>query len=453
MRLRPNRGKIIVAVLLIAAFGVRVAWVEDTRYTPINDAGTYMRLGSEIANSGDYTSEGGAGGSRGPTAYFPPGYPFFIAAVDLLDGHKGGGPTSRRPTRLAQSVLGTVAVALVGLVALEAFGELAGLIALGLAAFYPVLIELDAVLVAENLLVVFELAAVWAALRVRRSARPYAWIVASGVLTGLATLTHENAILIAIPLVLAVWASRARWSGRALGAPAVFVATALITILPWTIRNAVELHHFIPISDETGITLVGTYNSVSAATPGVPYKWRYYFNDIPGERALVAEAPQLSETQLSSRLERQALHYIGNHPFAPLAAGYHNTVRLFELEGSYAWRASARAMGIDAGAAKDGIISFWLLCIVALAGAFTALARRAPRWLWAVPVLFVISSVFVNVETPRFREPIDPFLIMLAACAIATVIERLRGSPVGRELGAAPAARAAELVEVGQRLP
>ena len=36
----------------------------------------------------------------------------------------------------------------------------------------------------------------------------------------------------------------------------------------------------------------------------------------------------------------------------------------------------------------------------------------------------VLSVVFVNVETPRFREPVDPFLVLLAACAMGSVLER-----------------------------
>ena len=42
---------------------------------------------------------------------------------------------------------------------------------MALAAVYPVLIELTGTLVAENLLVVLELAAVWTALRARRAGR------------------------------------------------------------------------------------------------------------------------------------------------------------------------------------------------------------------------------------------------------------------------------------------
>ena len=56
----------------------------------------------------------------------------------------------------------------------------------------------------------------------------------------------------------------------------------MLTILPWTIRNAVVMHHFIPVSDETGITIVGTYNVASAANSQLQYKWRIFYG-IPGE--------------------------------------------------------------------------------------------------------------------------------------------------------------------------
>ena len=73
------------------------------------------------------------------------------------------------------------------------------------------------------------------------------------------------------------------------------------------------MHRFIPVSDENGITLVGTYNPASAANPPVPYKWRIFYA-IPGERALIREAAHLTEPQLGDRLQDQALHYIGDHP-------------------------------------------------------------------------------------------------------------------------------------------
>ncbi len=457
-----------VAALLVAALAIRLANVAGTAYRPRADAGSYMVLASQIAHSGDYANRywpgSGAGGSRGPTAYFAPGFPYFLAAVDLIDGHteKKGPPL--HGARISQALLGTVTVALVGVVAWEAFGTAIALVALALAALYPVLIELSGILVAENLLTALVLAAVAAALRIRTSRHPYVWTAAAGVLAGLATLSHVNGLLTVLPLAFAAaGAGRGghaetdprtgrRW--RVLYGPALLVAAAALTIAPWTIRNAVVLHRFIAVSDETGITLVGTYNAASAANRVVPYKWRIYYG-IPGERPLIRESGQLTEPQLGDRLLDQALDYIGNHPLAPLAAAFHNSLRMLELEGSFAWTASASAQGLSTRAAGIGVASFWVICVLAIGGALTRAARRAPRWLWAIPLLLALSVALVNVETPRFRAPVDPFLILLAACPIVTaaarIAARLRHAPVRGESGTPAAPGGGEHVEVLER--
>jgi hypothetical protein len=210
-----------VAGLLVAAFVIRLVYVDNTYYKAINDAGTYNRFGSDVARYGDYhTGSGphtGAGGSHGQTAYFPPAFPYFLGLVDLIDGHEAGGKSAVGPDRVAMAVIGTLSVGLLGLVALEAFGGAVAVAAVAIAAVYPVFVELSGALVAENLLLVFELASIWTALRARRAGGSrfpggvYLWIAATGVLTGLATLAHENAALFVLPLGVACWSAlRAR---------------------------------------------------------------------------------------------------------------------------------------------------------------------------------------------------------------------------------------------------
>jgi hypothetical protein len=255
--------------------------------------------------------------------------------------------------------------------------------------------------------------------------------------------------VVILPLAFAVWRARPRWV-----APALLVATTVLVIAPWIVRNAVVMHRFIPITDENGITLRGTYNSASAANHPVPYKWRIFFR-IPGERQVIMQKGRLTEPQLSDRLQSQALQYIGHHPFSPLAVAYHNSLRLLELEGSFAWRASAYAQGIPRGMADAGVVVFWILCLVALAGAFTHRVRAAPPWVWAIPLLLWISAALINAETPRFREPVDPFLILAAACAVAAApnaVRRLARPPVRRQRRTAVSAGAGQLVEMVERL-
>jgi hypothetical protein len=333
---------------------------------------------------------------------------------------------------------------------------------MAVAAGYPVLIELSAILVAESLLTAFMLGAIYALLRARRSPvdrRRYGWIAGAGVLTGVAALAHENGLLLAIPFAFGAWmtTTHQRRSPRAPAAPALLIAAAALTIAPWTIRNALDVHSFVPIADETGITLVGTYNSASAANPRVPYKWRF-FAGIPGEHQRLKHTGRLTESQLSSRLTHQALTYVGDHPAAPIAAAFHNTIRMLELEGTFAWKASGVAQGLDQSVADTGVISFYVVAVLALLGTVTRKARLTPRWIWVAGVLMWLSAVLVNMETPRFREPVEPFLILLAACALSTAAARAaarlrRRAPVAAQRRPAVAGGAREPVEVVERLP
>jgi hypothetical protein len=120
-------------------------------------------------------------------------------------------------------------------------------------------------------------------------------------------------------------------------------------------------------------------------------------------------------------------------------------------------------MGLSVGTAHTGVVAFWILALLALAGLITRSVREAPRWLWGIPILLALSTVLVNMETPRFREPVDPFLILLAACAVMAVVRRLGpdrarssglgGAPVWRRRRAARMAGDGQLVEMGQGLP
>ncbi len=439
--LAARRPLLSVALLLALALALRIGEVQRTAYTPTGDAGSYVKLGGEVARLGDYSPRDlGAGGTIGPSAYFPPAYPYLLAAVDRLTGHSDAPASASaiHADRVLSALIGTVVVAFVGLVATELFGTQIALLALAIAAVYPVLIALSAVLVAENLLTAFELAAVYAALRVRRARDPLRWLVACGVLTGLAALTHVNAILLLVPLAFAVRGAAPALGRRFLWAPALLVGVAALTISPWLIRDAVELHGFVPISDESGITLRGTYNPTSATSTDPPWRWRLYLQ-IPADRKLARQAQSMTELALDHRLESRALSYIADHPAAPFDVALDNTLRLAELQGRTAWRISAASIGIPLGVAGVGVISFWVLALLAVAGALTRVGRRIPGPLWGVAFVMWTTAAFVNGETPRFREPLEPFVILLVACAIAALLRTAHGPRTAPPVEAAPA--------------
>ena len=173
---RRALGAGLIAGILVLAFVLRIEAAHRMPYKPINDAGSYLTIASYVARTGDYslktTPGSGAGGTRGPSAYFPPGFPYFLAVVDLIDGHAVRRGPAIQPDRDSQAVLGTIAVALLGLVAFELFGA-------------DRRADRDrcsprstrcssscrSVIAAENLLTPLELAALYTALRARRAPR------------------------------------------------------------------------------------------------------------------------------------------------------------------------------------------------------------------------------------------------------------------------------------------
>lgn len=407
------RRRVVVSVILAVALAARCAIVLDTPgYRPVNDSIHYVRLSESVAATGDYGSP--------PTAYHPPGYPYLLAGLQLVAGREG---THAVAARLFQALLGTLAVALIGLLAASLLGRRAGLLALAVAAVYLPLIELGDTLMSENLFVVLELGALLAALRARGSPHALRWAALSGALTGLAALTRENGLLLALPLALCVWSARPRGSLAALRAPALLIAATLLVIAPWTLRNAIVMHSFIPISDETGMTLAGTYNAASAHDRRDPYAWRDLFR-IPQDATLVREQSSVSETAFESRLQSAAIDYVGAHPLAIVEVAYWNTRRLLDLAGSFATESAASNIGLPTGLARRGAEWFWLTAALALAGLFAPATRRLPRWLWLAVGLLFASVVLVQGETPRFRAPLDPFLIVLAAVGVDVLLRR-----------------------------
>src|SRR6266542_1361491 len=98
-------------------------------------------------------------------------------------------------------------------------------------------------------------------------------------------------------------------------------------------------------------------------------------------------------------------------------------LELAELKRS---RATAATLTISHKWADRSVLCFWIVAGLALADALTHRARRAPPYVWLVPALMFLSVVFLVVETPRYRTPIDPFLVLLAAAALAAGWERAR---------------------------
>jgi len=414
----PPRAWALLAVALV----LRLVVVVTTFDTPTTlDPADFSRNGWSFAQ-GHGLPPSNRAPAGGPSAFRPPAYPVFLGNVYAVVGRE-----APAMARLVQTVLGTLAVGLIGLIAARIWGRRVGMLALGIAAIAPPLVILSTALVSEALFIPVMLAAVLAALEARRSSRPLRWAIVTGVLVGVAELTRTNALVLLPALGLALWTAQPGSPRRALVRVTAMVAAAVLTVAPWTVRNWLRFHAFVPVSTEVGYTLAGTYNAASRADTHWPAVWKEADHGASREYGAIlfyASTQRWDERTLGDRLLAAAIRDLGRDPAYVLQVGAWNTIRMFHLgELDFAVK-NLRDTDIPRLPALLAIYGFYPLAILALAGIGTGLVRRAPAWMWLVPVSLA-SAVFVT-GFIRFRSPIDPFLVMLAALAVAAARDRRR---------------------------
>jgi 4-amino-4-deoxy-L-arabinose transferase-like glycosyltransferase len=431
----PPRAWALLAIALV----LRLAVVGATFETPTTfDPADFSHNGWSIAQ-GHGIPPSNRAPAGGPSAFRPPAFPLFLGAVYASVGRE-----APAIARLAEALLGTLSVGLIGLIAARIWGRRVGMLALGIAALAPPLVILSTALVSEALFVPLTLTAVLAALEARRSRRPLRWAIVIGVLVGAAELTRTNALVLLPPLAIALWTAQPRRGRRGLMRVSVMLAAFVLTVIPWTVRNLVTVHAFVPVSTEVGYTLAGTYNQASRADRHWPAVWKEAEHGGSPEYATIvfyASTQRWDEAKLGDRFLAAAIADIRRDPAYVLKVGMWNTIRMFHLgELDFGVR-NLRDTDIPRIPALLEIFGFYPLGILALAGIGTGRARQAPAWMWLLAICLG-STIFVT-GFIRFRSPIDPFLVMLAAQAIAAVLERRErhNLPLAADAAARPSLR------------
>ncbi len=376
---------IVATALLLRAAIVAVT----PGYVPIHDDHSYLVHAVALASTGSYPAFEFHGVPE-PTAYRAPGFPVALALARAVSGHGLLAP------RLLQILIATGGVALIGVVARQIWGLRTALAATALAALSPLLVVYSGSLISEPLFVVLELGALACALEARGRA---GWALAAGALGGAAALTRPAGLVLLLALALCAGGRRAAL---------VVVCAGALAIAPWTIRNAVVLHAFVPISTEAGNTLAGTYNDKSAGDG----RWRdpRLAGLYPRERARTLGNGPATDAILT----RAVLRYIGDHPLAPLKVAALNAGRIAGVAPSAFSALSLDTVSLPRTSAPVVRLGLLLFAALALAGLCTKAARRAPPGWWLAAGLVLAATLLVNAEQ-RFAIPVTAFMAPLAA--------------------------------------
>jgi 4-amino-4-deoxy-L-arabinose transferase-like glycosyltransferase len=306
-------GLAALAAVLLLGLGLRVGEAWDGR-PPVYDAQGYADIAIELERGNGFTL--GPGATQPPTNYSP-GLPLFVGGLYAVTDS-----VHERTARLVLALIGTLAVLFTYLIGRRLSGPLAGLIAAAAVAIYPALLEYQGMLMSEplaaSLLSGAMLSMLWAdrpGARVlswrsppyarARSARPPLWgtptttpparvWLVPGLLLGALALVRPEYLAISFPIAVVIFARGGRDGWRTgLAQASIMLVGLAIVVVPWTVRNAVELERFVPISTGGGQVLFAGSYMPSGGNP-----------ERVGEEVLKRHPELRSELPREARLEQ-----------------------------------------------------------------------------------------------------------------------------------------------------
>lgn len=355
-----------------------------------------------------------AHGQLVPDAFRPPAYPVFLAACAWLFGD-----AMLPAARVAQALLGTLNVALAGLLAERVAGRRAGLIAAGALAVYPAWLLYPVYLMAETLFTSATLLGLW--LWTRWRSWPAA--VLAGVALAVAVQARAVGVATVAGLCLAalvdVAAAARRDGGRDLPPPrvtvtrvALLLAGFTLALAPWTMRNARLYGAFIPTDTASG------YNFLLGNNPEAT--GRLELDQLPAITARYWPAVE-DDAERSAIGMRAGLAFIRAQPGPAAVLTLRKLGYLVGLEGrEHAWGYSYFVQGRHTPAVVWAwglalLVSFPLLMVAALAGLLRPglWDNRTSRTL-AIVLLVATLLHLASFGESRFHVPWVPLLAVMA---------------------------------------
>ncbi len=421
----PDRA---LAALAAAALAVRVAWLLlEPRCALTGDEPSWIEIGRQLARPVVRFSP-----LRSNLIFYPPLYPYLVGLLWRAF-------RTTHAVLWAQVVLGALLVPAVGRAGALAFGRRVGLLAAAATAFYPELVWYPAHYWGET---VFLLLLWWAIERTlvadaRTSGRVAA---AAGVLWGLTTLTRELALYL-VPIA-AMWMLRPRLGPdgklrrrkiRDLTPAAALMLATVLTVAPWTIRNAIVFRAFVPVSTmgalnlwqgNTTLTHLQIYDVL--ATKGGPIEQDLYCREMARE-AIAARQPAWILEKLRSEMPEfwkagsEVLdHLVGRQACGPLPASKLVPIELL-LVLPYLAVLALFLVGL-ARARFSGAAWLLLLLLVAYNAAHVAAYATTRFRLPVLPVVFMVAAAGVVGRREGTLHPLRGWrVVLLAGVALATL--------------------------------
>ncbi len=362
------------------------------RYIVQGDGFAYDNYGTETA---------------APTAWMAPVYPYLLALYYIFAGDNLFG------FAIIQALLGGVTCFLIGVLGRRLETPSVGLIAAMIFACYPEMILMPIKMVPESWLLAMLLLLLYVGTKYVE-ARNSGLIILVGLICGIAALTKESALLYPIGLIL--WFGlkqmpRKKW----LIDSGLLLLVTMCVILPWSIRNYTAFDEIVPI--RTGFW----YNVWKGNHPGGSGTARN-FDKVSVDLVLDEDYRAIIESELTgNEYERDQIYK--KYALLYIRDDIPHYVRLCLNRIYYFWI-------FDPTHPLTGHPLYWLpwsgLLILSFIGLIATWDRIADYSFWYLLFLITTFMYGSTMVLPRYRIPMLPGLILLAAVGILKIYGRVR---------------------------
>lgn len=398
-----------------------VIWATKTPLEPYSDTARYLDMAVRFSGLSTETINGHT------TAFTPPAYSALLAPFAFVSRHTGwfGLPMA---ASLINVLAGTFTVAAVGLLTARWFDRAAGITAAWMMALFPAHLYLTSVALTETLFaaltVGFLLFATILAQGRWKTCSVWVWI-GLGLVVGYATLVRfPGALLVVVP-ALAIRGTTGSWRGS-LRVTAWVALAAGLSLVPWTVRNGIEVGVWTPTSTNSAAFICsGHYPGSEGAIPydGPP---RCYQNS-PFDT-------EVDEARWYRDTTRDTISWTVTHPVDTAKITLRVAYEMMRddrdaLDAAQDFNRQ-RLVGEFGATALDWLATFWHLgvLLLALAGLLLVGACRKALPVWAV-ALAIFATGLAGVGITRLHTMFQPLLVCLAAAALVAMREGGRTFP------------------------
>lgn len=386
--------------ILIISFAVTVAYAFYFQIRPVVDAKAYDRIAQNLIAGNGFVEDSGVNikFDRAITRVGPL-YQLILAGIYIIFGH------NFEPVWILQALLHTFSAYFVFLTAKIIFKdnekkEKIALVAGGVFAFYPDLIEISAMLMTETIYIFFWCMMIWYFFKMmgemEMQKKLSVKVIALGVVSGLAVLARPP-VLFVLPAIFAYFLLRKKYVLTVL-----FFLTLSAVFTPWTIRNYLVYQKVMPV--------------------GAAGAWNFWIGNHEGGKGEQEETPEMHEylekygvVELQDESIRQFKNFVFQHSLDFVRLTVWRVNKYFSV---------ARPMGFwfyDSGLSQI----LFVLSSAAASVVLFALSLYAAIKLWSeknntlIKYLFAFTILtplilFITVVETRYRFQIYPLLSIFA---------------------------------------